>query len=324
MGTLPDLDVLPGLLMSPAQALHFHRGPTHSLFFAFVAAPVLGWLVSRLYRARRPALASPGPWIGAAFLALWTHPMLDFFTIYGTQLLWPFTDHPFALGSVFIVDPVYSVPLFVAVGVAFFRRRAWPVPAALVWSTLYLAWGVGAQAWATRAIADGLGRQGVATGRLLVTASPFNTVLWYGIARTDSLFVATTYSLLDGDRGLTLRFVPRRAHLERPLRHEPAVQTLRWFTQGWASWQQRPDGLHLRDVRFGRADGWLSDEDDGYVFDFHLVPGAEGRYTFTQVPPDFDLGAALPALLRRIGGEEPQALVPGAEMASPSPLPLLP
>ena len=47
-GTLPDLDVLASAVLSEPAMLHFHRGPTHSLLFAFAAAPALGWLTARL------------------------------------------------------------------------------------------------------------------------------------------------------------------------------------------------------------------------------------------------------------------------------------
>ena len=43
-GTIPDLDVFVALLLglSEPAGLRFHRGPTHTLAFAFVAAPVFG------------------------------------------------------------------------------------------------------------------------------------------------------------------------------------------------------------------------------------------------------------------------------------------
>lgn len=34
-GTIPDLDVLSNLFMSPINALAFHRGITHSVVFVF-------------------------------------------------------------------------------------------------------------------------------------------------------------------------------------------------------------------------------------------------------------------------------------------------
>ncbi|XQF91744.1 metal-dependent hydrolase (plasmid) [Pseudoalteromonas espejiana] len=35
--------------------------------------------------------------------------------MYGTQLLWPFTEYPFAISNMFIVDPLYTLPLLFGV-----------------------------------------------------------------------------------------------------------------------------------------------------------------------------------------------------------------
>lgn len=48
-GTLPDLDVLSGLVTDPMSALAYHRAFTHSVPFALLAAPLIGWTVHRLY-----------------------------------------------------------------------------------------------------------------------------------------------------------------------------------------------------------------------------------------------------------------------------------
>src|SRR5690606_41864508 len=60
-------------------------------------------------------------------LVLATHVTLDDFTTYGAQLFWPLTTAPVAWSSVFIIDPLYSVPLLLAVfagAIAGFRGRA--------------------------------------------------------------------------------------------------------------------------------------------------------------------------------------------------------
>lgn len=49
-GTLPDLDVLSGLVTDPMSALAYHRAFTHSLPFAVAAAPLIGWVVHRMHR----------------------------------------------------------------------------------------------------------------------------------------------------------------------------------------------------------------------------------------------------------------------------------
>ena len=87
-----------------------HRGITHSIFFLPLLAPVLGEIAHRFDKKYNRWL-----WTHLAFWALITHPLLDWQTAYGTQLLYPFSSHRFALDAVGIIDLFYTVPLIVAV-----------------------------------------------------------------------------------------------------------------------------------------------------------------------------------------------------------------
>jgi inner membrane protein len=62
-------------------------------------------------------------WIGLWFWSLITHPLLDVFTVYGTQLLAPFSDHRFSFCAVPIVDPFYSVPLLISIIAGWFMKK---------------------------------------------------------------------------------------------------------------------------------------------------------------------------------------------------------
>ena len=83
LGTLPDLDVFFNPLMSQVEQLSFHRGPSHSLLFAVVLAPLIGLGLARLHRRSN---LSWKEWGFFAFLCIVTHPLLDALTNYGTQL----------------------------------------------------------------------------------------------------------------------------------------------------------------------------------------------------------------------------------------------
>ncbi|MFX7938344.1 metal-dependent hydrolase, partial [Acinetobacter baumannii] len=58
-----------------------------------------------------------------------SHALLDTCTIYGTQLLQPFSDARFAVPAVGIIDPLYTVILLAAVVIALTTRR-WGAAAA--------------------------------------------------------------------------------------------------------------------------------------------------------------------------------------------------
>jgi inner membrane protein len=77
---------------------------------------------------------------------LFSHPLLDWFTTFGTQLLKPFASTRFALDGIAIVDPVYTVILGLGLlGGRFLRghpRAGWATSVALVLSTAYLMLGL--------------------------------------------------------------------------------------------------------------------------------------------------------------------------------------
>ncbi|WGF90691.1 metal-dependent hydrolase [Marinivivus vitaminiproducens] len=150
-GVLPDVDVAWTGLYGPFGEWAHHRGVTHSLFFGPVVGPLLGWLTWRGYRRWRPrsTLAADDalPSLSALWLfALATHPLLDLFTIYGTQLLAPVFSHRFALPGVAIIDPVYTLLLLVPLIAVLVRPRAHlcrlALGAGLVLSTAYLFYGL--------------------------------------------------------------------------------------------------------------------------------------------------------------------------------------
>lgn len=122
IGMVPDLDVLVRFSSNPFAEILYHRGVTHSLWFGPVLGPLIGYLLWRWYRRKQTA-NSLSAWIGLAIWALLTHPLLDLFTVYGTQLLAPFSNHRFTLSAVPIIDPIYSLTLLLAVSLGFFFYR---------------------------------------------------------------------------------------------------------------------------------------------------------------------------------------------------------
>ena len=286
-GTVPDLDVLAYPALDTAGELLVHRGLTHGLAFAFVAGPALGWLVWRgaRWRAGRTPGDHPGPlgaWVAVGFWALLTHPLLDAFTVYGTQLLAPFSRRPFALGSVFIVDPLYTVPLAAGLGAALWgrqrsprQRRAWAV-AGLAVGTAYLGWGLVAQGAAERATLRALADQGVRPTRTLTVAAPLTTVLWRTVAEVETaegvVYLTGLRSLLDSGPEVRFDTTAARRDLLAPYRGTRGAETLHWFSRGWLQARPEGDGVRVSDLRFGRSDGDLGPGDAPYLFSWRLGP----------------------------------------------------
>ena len=127
-GTVPDLDVLFGKLLynNEIDSMAFHRGFMHSFLFALLGALVFGMLVFCLYnRGKRYGITTQNDWIWLFFASIFTHPILDSFTAYGTQLFAPFSNYRVAFNNISVADPLYTLPfLGLLIVVMFFKRTS--------------------------------------------------------------------------------------------------------------------------------------------------------------------------------------------------------
>lgn len=306
LGTLPDLDILLYPMLDPVNELAMHRSFSHSIVFSVIAAPVIGALLARLHRGRG---VTAGPWSWLVFLALFTHLALDSFTVYGTQVFWPFSAYPVSFDSIFIVDPAYTVPLAIGVLLSMRRgsetgRRGRPNRIGLALSSLYLVWSLGVKVFVDRSFREALDARGIVPERVMTNPTPLNTVLWMGMAEAnDTLWIG-----LQGvfDRGPTTALVPvpRRSALLDAHRSDRAVRRLEWFSKGWWAAEETPDGpLYVNDLRFGRTDAFM-DESGEYIFRFRLQETGGSFDSFAQEQPDLrasrdNLAALIDRITRR-------------------------
>lgn len=265
-GTLPDLDVLIPYGSDVAN-FTYHRGYSHSLFMLTLLAPLLTWLCLRLMPDQREHWRR---WLLALWLALITHPLLDSLTIYGTQLLLPFSDHPFGLGSVFIIDPLYTLPLLL--GIAWLLRRPAAgrraLSLALALSSGYLLFGAATQAFLQQRVEQRLAERGVA-GPTLVQPTPFNSVLWRLLVMDGEHYYEGFVTWLDGGRDLHLTRYRHHPELLAPLEADWAARRLAWFSKGFHAVTRRGDQIVMTDLRMG--------QEPYYVFSFAVgeVRGGE-------------------------------------------------
>ena len=232
-GTLPDLDVLISH-GDPIRDFTFHRAETHAYFYQTLATPLVAWGLHRLHRAQ----ATYRDWLLFVWLCLITHATLDAFTVYGTQLFLPFSDYPVGLGSVFIIDPLYTLPLLIGIVAALVlspRTRAGlrTNAAGLALSSLYLGWSVAAQSHVEGVVHRTLAATGTHDGRVLVTPTPFNTLLWRVVVMDESGFREGYRSLLDPPGPVALEPFESDIGLLSHLRDNWDVQRLAWFSKGF-------------------------------------------------------------------------------------------
>jgi inner membrane protein len=253
VGMAPDLDVVANPVSPMAEWL-WHRGPTHALWFGPVVGPVLGWL---LWRWKGGRLLD---WVGLAVVALFTHPLLDALTTYGTQLLWPFSRQRFGLDAVPIVDPAYSLVLAAAVAFGLWRgaatgaarRAAW---VALAVSSAYVGLGLVINDRAEAIARAQLAAEGVGASRVSAYPTllqlPFRRI----VARSGDEVRVGWLNVL-GPRPIAWeRFTAASGPLVEAARAAEEARILEWFAMGEATPRvvDGPGGpvVEIDDLRYG-------------------------------------------------------------------------
>ncbi|MDF9757142.1 metal-dependent hydrolase [Pseudomonas hunanensis] len=305
LGTLPDLDVVIRYA-DPVSQMTFHRGFSHSIFVLTGLALLLAWLVAWRWPGRG---YTPGRLFLAFWLALVTHPVLDAFTVYGTQLFWPLHLTPESWAAVFIIDPVYTVPLLLAVGYAAIRglkgRATAMLCLALGFSTLYLGFGLAGRMAAEQRFHLALQAQGVEASEVRAVPIAFNSLIWRVLAKTpDGGYYEGVSSGFDREPPEMLH-QSRNLEAAKVLAGSPLYERLRWFTDDWLRYDIMGDSLVVTDLRMGMP--------GNYSFRFEMARrDAAGQWTVIQPRGWIGGGAAslfdgerLSLIWRRILDQQP-------------------
>ena len=259
-GAMPDLDVF--IAGDYFANLQTHRGITHSLFFAPVVGPVLGFSIYKLECIQSSELIDRDRlnyWILAVFLAILSHPLLDVLTPYGTQLLLPFSNQRFAIYAMPIIDPLYTVPLLVAVILAWRYRHRVKVQfigiSFLLISTSYLSYGWYLGQAATQEAVRQLENQGIHNAVVQSFPTIFQIHYRRVVARTpteDWVGYISMWRPCIIEWGIAERSPENSFNEVSDLR---AIRIFEWFAMGWLhKTVSERDGntlYQLADLRYG-------------------------------------------------------------------------
>ena len=291
LGTLPDLDVVIdyGDVVSN---MVLHRTESHAFLYQTLISPVLAWLAAMLCQQRQYYWR----WLLATWLILLTHTAIDAMTVYGTQFGLPFTNTPFAVGSIFIIDPLYTLPLLLGLGYYLLgKTRGLAVNAAAVAvSSAYMLWSVAAQQHVSNVAQNSLRQQQLDYQQMLVTPAPLTTVLWRIVVITEQGYAEGFYSLFDSTTEISFTHVVRDHSLKQQYAWLKPVQQLHWFSRGFYTVQQQGDTLLLTDLRMG--------QEGSYAFEFVVDP--KNSAPVQQLPMRRDMAVALPWLWQRMWGQQ--------------------
>lgn len=289
LGTIPDLDILVGKFLSDVEGVAIHRGLSHSLLFFMFLSPVLGWLISKIEKEKISFKS-------ASLLAFWclvTHVILDLFTSWGTQILWPL-DYRFALKTIFVIDPLYTIPLLISLifvwrDKEFLVRRKYLIRG-LVMSSSYLLLTCLLKLFAMHQFENALENQKLNYQELIVKPTAFNCILWNANIATSKGYYLADYSLFDS-QPIRFTFYSKNRKLEEKLVNSYDFQSLKKISEGWYLVTEKNHRLYFNDLRFGLLND--SPENPQFAFSYRMIPMSDGIYWAEEVPKAKRDGKAL-------------------------------
>lgn len=311
-GTLPDLDIIAYPLLDTARELAFHRGASHSLVIMILASFLLAKPLAKLWKRNRISPARAGTFV---FLVWFTHVLIDCFTVYGTSVLWPFSETRVALNHMFIIDPLYTLPLIVSlIWLVFYRtkkqqkKRTRILRWGLGLSTAYVGFTIGMKFLVSAAFEKDLDHRGITYDRRMEAPTAFNTLLWRSVVdRENELWIGYRSIFDSPSDSIRWTIYPKQKEALAQYTNEREVQTLQWFSRGW--WIARPHakGIWLADLRFGEIrdyDQKPGTVDSKFMFSWSFRPAAERDRLRATRPEVRDPKGALKRILARIVGKD--------------------
>src|SRR5690606_4577924 len=198
---------------------------------------ILGWLLSKSPWSQGQSFWL---WTQLFFWCIFTHPLLDSFTSYGTQLFLPFSDYRVELNTIFIIDPAYTLPMLIAlIAVMFYRRtsttRKRIMYTGIALSHAYLLFTIfNKYVMVEPALKAAMERQDLEVEQYQTIPAPLQNFLWQGLIKTTDGYYAGYFNPWRGEVPFdSFLFYGRDLQSEQELRGFGQYQGLRKFSSGY-------------------------------------------------------------------------------------------
>ncbi|MCH2230372.1 MAG: metal-dependent hydrolase [Crocinitomicaceae bacterium] len=302
-GTIPDLDVFLRYFVDDITSTEMHRGFSHSIVFAVLMAPILGWIASRIHKKRKEATLKNWCWL--FFWAIVTHPLLDAHTTWGTQFFWPF-EYRLAYKNIFVIDPLYTLPFLILLIIAMFHKRTNPRRrifnnAGLIVSTSYMLLTLIFKWISFGEFQESLDANHIEYVEMDLKPTPLNSVLWNAQVETKTGYRVAYYSLFDSKDIEFSHEFPKNHHLLDPYKDQNVVQQLIKMSSGWYFIEKESDKLIFYDMRFGQVG--MDQDDSKFMWKYDLTVNSDGKVEVERGRPDVsNVSQMFDELLKRIKG----------------------
>ena len=253
-GTLPDLDVLLRYFTDEISSTQMHRGFSHSIVFAVLIAPLLGWIAKKIHFKLKEV--SFKDWTKLFFWTTVTHPLLDAHTTWGTQFFWPF-NYRLAYQNIFVVDPLYTLPFLMFLIIVMTLKKDNPKRSkfntvGLSVSSTYLLLTLIFKWISFQEFKEGLENQEIEYVEIDTKPSPLNSILWSSLIETDKGYRTAYYSLFDKQEITYSKEFLKNHHLLEPYLEQKVIKQLIDISAGWYRIEEKNGKLLFWDLRFGQ------------------------------------------------------------------------
>jgi inner membrane protein len=303
----PDIDVVNSLWMHQPDTFLAHRGLTHSILFALLFTPLLAWGLKKFYSKKHSFTFKEAVLlIGSGFFL---HLTLDALTVYGTGWFEPFSHYRVSLNTLFIIDPLFSIPFLIAAIALLIlkskgdKRKSW-YKAAFIISGVYLLITFAIKAYVNKTVERTLEKQHLSASDYFTTPTPFNNLLWYVVQKDSISYNVGYYCIFDKKDSISFWLFPRNDSLLNKVEDKDAVDKLVRFSQGYYLVENKEPLYIFSDLRFGQVGGWYI-PDAPFVFSYNLFKDADNSLVLQQGRKKASSIEALKKLFERIKGTQP-------------------
>ena len=249
-GMAPDLDVLIRSENDPILFLEYHRQFSHSLFFIPFGSLIVALLIFPLFKK---SMGFKTIYM-ASFLGYATHGLLDACTSYGTLLFWPFSNERITWNNISIIDPLFTIPVLILIGIAIKTRKRIFSFFAIGWIIFYLSLGFIQYDRALSAAIKLAESRGHVAERITLKPSFGNLILWKSIYQYEKTFYvdairtaqSTTWCL-----GENIRMFDYQHHLpslDKESQQGKDIERFRWFSQNYLGYDKEKN--LVTDIRY--------------------------------------------------------------------------